>query len=50
MVIKLELQIHIAKNIELGKNLSLISNKAPNLLSPIGSEINTVSSTNPILL
>ena len=48
---KSELQNHIAKKtLNLVKNLSLISNKAPNLFSAIYSDINTVSNTNLIIL
>ena len=38
------------KTLNLVINLSLISNKAPNLFSAIFSEINAVSNTNLILL
>ena len=47
--LKPELQDHIAKNIKFA-NLSLISNKAPNLSFGICSKINAVLNTNLILL
>ena len=47
---KPELPNYIAKTLNLVTNLSLISNKAPYLLSAICSEINAVSNTNLILL
>ena len=44
--VKPALQNHLAKPINLELNLSLISNKAPNLYSIMCSEMNTVSITN----
>ena len=47
---KPEMQNHKLKTFNLVINLSLISNKASNLYFVICSEINTVSTTNIVLL
>ena len=46
MLIKLALQNNITKTFNLELNVSLISNKAPNLHSVICSEMNIASITN----
>ena len=49
-VLSLNCKIIQLKTLNLVINLSLISNRAPNMFSAIFSEINTVSNTNVILL
>ena len=50
VLIKPALQNHVTKNIQLVLNVSLISNKAPNMNTVICSGMNTASATNKILL